>query len=490
MVQRLPGSEMLARIIDGSSIPSFVINGQHKVIYWNTAIEALSGIKRERIIDTDEQWRAFYKEKRPTMADLIVDEASADEIESYYLDSYEKSRLLEGAYEAENFFKDLGGPGKWLHFTASPIKDDNGDTIGAIETLEDITERKIAETALLESEKSYRALFEGSYEAIWVHDMDGNIQTANKAASELSGYTIEELQQMNIKSLIGDESSKDLLRKVKASLEHKERIDAPYELKITKKDGTTLITMVTTNLVDGGEESEVIQNTARDVTREKQMEENLRYYLQQITRAQEEERKRIARELHDDTAQLLGSLSRQLDNHIRDEHDDKSIHVEFLKNMQEQLNRGVQAVHRYAQDLRPSLIDDLGLIAALRSFVKRGSEYDEIVTEFEVTGDERRLSPEVELLLFRVIQEALSNIWKHAGATRAHLAIRFTGDKVEVSISDNGTGFELSKTIDHLAQTGKLGLIGMQERARLLGGTLDIESELGKGTRVTISLPY
>ena len=168
MTQTLTDSRMLARIIDGSSIPSFVINQKHEVIYWNTAIESLSGIKREEIIGTSGQWKAFYKEKRPTMADLIVDQASAQQIESYYPDSYEQSRLIEGAYEAESFFHDMGKHGRWLHFTASPIKDDSDTIIGAIETLEDITERRVVEDALMESEQSYRALFESAYDAIWV----------------------------------------------------------------------------------------------------------------------------------------------------------------------------------------------------------------------------------------------------------------------------------------------------------------------------------
>jgi PAS domain S-box-containing protein len=490
MAQSLPDSSMLARIIDGSSIPSFVINQEHKVIYWNTAIESLSGIKREEIIGTNEQWRAFYKEKRPTIADLIVDEASTKEIESFYPNSYERSRLIEGAYEVENFFPDMGNNGRWLHFTGSPIKDDSGVIIGAIETLEDITDRRVVEDALLESEQSYRALFESAYDAIWVHDMDGTILTANDALSVLCGYPLDELVGMSVKQFIGNESDIKLAREVKKKLLSGGRIDAPYEMNLVRKDGTKLVTIITTNLVNVENDLKAFQNTARDVTNEKRMEENLRYYLQQITRAQEEERKRIARELHDDTAQLLLSLSRQLDNLIRNENNFSQEHISFLKDIQEQVNRGVQSVHRYAQDLRPSLIDDLGLMAALRSLVKRAQEYNEININLKVKGKERRLPSEVEMLLYRVIQEALNNIWKHSQATESYIDIRFSKKQVEVSISDNGIGFEFSETIDDLAQTGKLGLIGMQERARLLGATLSFDSSPGKGTRVHFSLPY
>jgi two-component system sensor histidine kinase DegS len=488
MPQSLPGSEMLAKIIDGSSIPSFVINKQHRVIYWNTALEALSGIKRDKVIGTDQQWRPFYTEKRPTMADLIVDGASLSEIAGYYSGQHGESSLIEGAYEAEDFFPEMGEQGKWLHFTASPIRDNDGKIIGAIETLEDITERKRAEEALNESEKSFRALFEGAYDAIWSHDLDGNIQTANKAAAKLSGYPVEELLRMNVKSFMGGESL-TLAREVGRRLMQNLYVELPYELRMIKKDGSEAICMVSTNLVSGDGEARAFHNIARDVTQEKRMQENLRYYLQEITQAQEDERKRIARELHDDTAQLLGSLSRQLDNFVRKKSGLAPNEVLFLKDLQAQLNRGVQGVHRFVQDLRPSLLDDLGLIPALRSLMKDMQEYDGIGSKLEVTGDEKRFAPEFESSLFRIIQEALNNIRRHAQASEAGVIIDFTRDRVRVTISDNGRGFELAGRVDDLPRIGKLGMVGMQERARLLGGTLKVQTTPGKGTTLIVEMP-
>jgi signal transduction histidine kinase len=353
---------MLPKIIDGSPIASFVINKQHKVTHWNTAIEALSGIKRRQIIGTDEQWKAFYTEKRPVMADLIVDGASADEIEAYYRGKCRKSNLIDGACEAEDFFLDLGANGRWLHFTASPIRDDSGEIMGAIETLEDITERRVAE-------------------------------------------------------------------------------------------------------------------------------DNLRYYLREITRAQEAERKRIARELHDDTAQLLGSLSRQLDNFIRNKHGLTPKEVIFLKDLQLQLNRGAQSVHRFSQALRLSVLDDLGLIPALRSLLKGLQEDNGISTELKVLGKESRFSSEVELMLFRIVQEALNNTARHAQASEAQVVVEFTEDIIRVTVSDNGRGFELPGRLDGFTRRGKLGLAGMQERVQLLCGTLEVKSTPGKGTTVTVEVP-
>jgi PAS domain S-box-containing protein len=488
MVQSTLVPEMLAKIIDGASIASFVINKQHKVIHWNTAIEALTGINREEIIGKDEQWKAFYTEKRPVMADLIVDGASIDEIEAYYRGKCRKSDLIDGAYEAEDFFPDLGRDGKWLHFTASPIRDNNGTIISAIETLEDIPERKKAEKALHESEKSYRDLFEGAYDAIWVHDLEGNIQTANEAFVELSGYSLEELLGMNVRSFLGDESL-NLAKEVRSKLIQHQRIDMPYELRVIWKDGSEAICMVTTNLVTSDGEPKGFQNIARDVTEEKRMQENLRYYLQEITRTQEEERKRIARELHDDTAQVLGSISRQLDNFLRKKHGFAPNEVFFLRDLQAQLNRGVQGVNRFVQDLRPSLLDDLGLIPALRSLLKELQESDGVSSDLKVLGRERRFSPEVELLLFRIVQEAVNNIRKHAQASEAEVVMEFAEDRTKVTISDNGRGFELSERVGALPRSGKLGLAGIQERARLLDGTLQVQSALGKGTTLIVEVP-
>jgi len=141
--------EMLYQIVNGMTIPAFVIDKHHRVIYWNTACENLTGIKSDEIIGTDRQWMAFYPEERPVMADLIVDGQSDEVIEKYYGEIYQKSDLIEGAYEAEAFFPSLGEKGMWLFFTAAPLKNSDGEVIGAIETLQDITVRKNLEKSLL-----------------------------------------------------------------------------------------------------------------------------------------------------------------------------------------------------------------------------------------------------------------------------------------------------------------------------------------------------
>jgi len=297
------------------------------------------------------------------MADLIVDGASPDEIEAYYRGKYKKSRLIDGAYEAEDFFPALGEYGKWLHFTASPIENKGGEIIGAIETLQDMTE-------------------------------------------------------------------------------------------------------------------------------EKQLQENMHYYVQLITRAQEEERKRIARELHDDVSPSLLLLIQRLDAVTSSTRPRLSEPLrESLEDLRNQAIEALEGLRRCAQDLRPRILDDLGLVAALEWITEDMAKNQGIDANVEVIGAERTLPAETQLLLFRIAQEASSNIRRHAEASRVVVKLEFEENNVKLSISDNGKGFEVPESIGDLTSAGRLGIMGMFERAQLLRGTLDIKSELGKGTQVVAELP-
>jgi PAS domain S-box-containing protein len=142
--------QRLHSIIDGTAIPTFVIDREHRILYWNRALEALSAIPGREVLGTRQHWRAFYSSERPCMADLLVDSALED-IPGWYQGKFRKSNLLDEAFEATDFFPELGDEGKWLRFTAAAIRDAAGILVGAIETLEDVTERKMAEEALLKA---------------------------------------------------------------------------------------------------------------------------------------------------------------------------------------------------------------------------------------------------------------------------------------------------------------------------------------------------
>jgi len=490
IARRKSAEAMLTKIIDGSSIPAFVVNKQHVVTHWNTALESLSAIKKEEIIGTDEQWRAFYPEKRPVMADLIVDGVKSTKIAEHYGGKYKKSRLIKGAYEAEDWFPALGEEGRWLHFTASPIRNDLGQVIGAIETLEDVTERKQAEEELRRTRDYLGSLLQYANAPIIVWDRDQRITIFNTAFEQLTGYIAEEVVGQPLSMLFPEASRDESLTKIRQTLggEYWESVEIPILLKdgesrialwnsanIYDKDGKTLLATIA---------------QGQDITERKSAEENLRYYLQEITKAQEEERRRIARELHDDTAQDLVVLSRELDSFVVSAINHLSVEdISYVERLRQQTEHILDGVHRFSQDLRPSVLDDLGLVPALEWLTSDLTEHFGIAVEMKVVGSVRRFPPEMELVVFRIAQEALRNVWKHSGASKARVTLKFGDDKTVLTVEDEGKGFELPERIGDLTVAGKLGLAGMQERAQLIGGKLSLRSEPGKGTTLTLEVP-
>jgi signal transduction histidine kinase len=159
-----------------------------------------------------------------------------------------------------------------------------------------------------------------------------------------------------------------------------------------------------------------------------------------------------------------------------------------LEELWRQSDSIMQGVRRLSQDLRPAALDRLGLLPAIQMLASDAARFSGIPTKVEVIGPERRLGEEIELVLFRIVQEALRNVWRHSRATAAEVTIEFTNYKVDIEIADNGTGFEIPARVGDLAREGKLGLAGMEERARLVGATLSARSQPGQGTTITIQL--
>jgi signal transduction histidine kinase len=216
--------------------------------------------------------------------------------------------------------------------------------------------------------------------------------------------------------------------------------------------------------------------------------ENLRFYIGKITSAQENERHRIARELHDETAQGLIDLSRRLDGLAVVEPGLSESTTERLEDLQQRIEELLQGVRRYSRDLRPSVLDDLGLGPALEGLVADAQAHG-IESKLIVEGEPRRLPAEAELALYRIGQEALNNIKRHAVASRATLTVAFGRGRVAVTVQDNGQGFDLPGRMTDLVAAGRFGLVGMEERTHLLHGQLTVQSQPGEGTTVVVSAP-
>jgi two-component system, NarL family, sensor histidine kinase UhpB len=219
------------------------------------------------------------------------------------------------------------------------------------------------------------------------------------------------------------------------------------------------------------------------------IDESTRHRAAQIINAQEEERKRVARELHDETSQVLTSLLISLA--LLEESTTSPTARERIVETRQLAHQTLRAIRSLSIDLRPSALDDLGLLPALRWYIKEYQQKFPIVVEFHTTGFKERLSSEMETVLYRIVQEALTNVARHAHASKATITMKEEHSAVDVVIQDNGSGFTAG-TLEEKPADGQehgWGLVGMYERAKLLEGELTIDSAPGKGTTIHAKLP-
>ena len=245
---------------------------------------------------------------------------------------------------------------------------------------------------------------------------------------------------------------------------------------------TTMVPVIVNN------KTKLILAIAVDITEQKRLRDELKLYSQRVTQIQEEERKHVARELHDDAAQSLAILKMELESII----DSGAITAEKTLNklvrLKEDTDRALQDMRQYSYKLHPGVLDHLGLVATLDQLVDEITDSVEMEVSLEVTGEEYKLADVAELTLFRIAQEALHNARKHAQASEVTVNIEYLPEKVKLSISDNGKGFSLKEAAESALKKGSLGIVGMRERAQLIGADFKIDSEPGKGTTVTVEL--
>ena len=225
---------------------------------------------------------------------------------------------------------------------------------------------------------------------------------------------------------------------------------------------------------------EALDHMARQVAA---YQTSLQVYLKLLTRAQEEERARLARELHDGTVQSLIALAQRLQMVQRELGRDPEQAARRLSALRKMVNEAIEDVRRFTRALRPLYLEELGLIPALEMLARESQAH------FHVEGRPVRLPKEVELAFFRIAQEALSNVQRHAQAQHVALRLIFEEDRVRLIVQDDGRGFQPPEDPGLLVQEGHLGLMNMQERAQIVGGRLTIRSRPGQGTRVEVVIP-
>ena len=352
---------------------------------------------------------------------------------------------------------------------------------------ERIAERKQAETALRESEERYRELFENARDAIYVHDLKGTYIRINRAAERLSGYTRDELIGHNLMEFVASDHVQHVRERLCKKLAKKG--ETTYEVDIIVKDGRRVPVEVSSRAIYENGQPVGVQGMVRDITERKLAQDALQLFSRQLIEAQEDERRRIARELHDQIGQVLTAVKMNL--HTVQQVSDSSETRSYVKDNIEAVDEALRLVRDLSVDLRPPVLDDLGLVTALHWYVDRYTQRTGLNVEVVVDLPEHneRFSRELETACFRIAQEALTNIVRHANATQILVQLEKEINVLVLTIKDNGVGFDLESLRKRAPRAATLGLVSMQERAHAAGGTIEIDSEVSKGTEVRFRLP-
>lgn len=351
---------------------------------------------------------------------------------------------------------------------------------------ERIAERKRVEAALRESEERYRELFENARDAIYVHDLDGNYISINRAAEKLCGYTRDEILGRNFADFIADQhidSVRDCLFSKLA------RGETTYEVVVIAKGGRRVPVEVNSRAIYQEGVIVGVQGTARDITERKQTQDTLRMFSRQLIEAQEDERRRISRDLHDQIGQALTAVKLNLHSVQRVCAEPEASHC--IKDNIDAVDEALRLVRDLSIDLRPPLLDDLGLPTALCWYLDRYARRSGLTAEvqIEMLNQNERFSRELETACFRIAQEALTNVVRHARARHVSLQLARKESLLEMIIKDDGVGFDLAALCKRASRAATLGLLGMQERAHAAGGQVHIHSAPSDGTKIRFTVP-
>jgi PAS domain S-box-containing protein len=366
------------------------------------------------------------------------------------------------------------------------ILDIEGETC-YISIVGDITERKQAERALRQSEERHRIIIQTAMDGFWMVDKNGRLLEVNDTYCRMSGYGEQELLTMHIADLEVNETKNVVVEHIQ---QIKSQEEDRFETRHRRKDGSLFDVEVSSKYQPtAGGRFEVF---LRDITDRKQAEmafkksqDRLRALSAHLQTVREEERASMAREIHDDLGQLLTGLKMDLSWFLRHPHPDPLKMQQKVQAMGELVDQTVQAVRRISTELRPRVLDDFGLVAALEWQAEEFSKKVGTRCLFRSTVSAVEVGPDRSIAVFRIFQEALTNVIRHSAATKVEASLKDNAKGLILTIRDNGRGI----TEEEIANHHSLGLVGMRERALIFGGTVEFKGKRGKGTTVTLSLP-
>ncbi len=519
-------SDYLQAIINSLEDELMVIDRDFRIIEVNQAVLSRHGKRRQEVIgqhcyeishDLHEPCSPPYHECPLKLVLETGKPARVTHIHVYDFDSRKRER--------------------YLNIIASPIVDSQGNVTAFIESMRDITETRVLELRIAKAQEDLSAL--NTIASVVTQSLDLNTVLSSALDKTLEimkrntggillldeerqmlcyrvhrGLSREYVQEVCCRlgegiagrvaqtgeAIMVDDISKDP-RATHSDLINAEGLRAFASVPILSKEKVLGVLNIASHEVGklSSDDAQLLNSIAAQVAvavenaklhQEVQRKEEIRgELLQEIFSIQEEERRRIARELHDETSQVLASLAASLEAAAgmlpTSSHKTRTL----LRKAQALSINILDEIHKLIYELRPTVLDDLGLVAAIQWLVDNNLRPIGVTVNFRTTGQVRRITAQLETTLFRVVQEAVNNIAKHAQAKNATISLHFKKNIIEVHLRDDGQGFDVQDAISSKDRPRGLGLLGMKERVELVNGTLNIRSRPGGNTRIDIKIP-
>jgi PAS domain S-box-containing protein len=464
--KKLRESEEKYRDLADSIVDTFfAMDEDFKYIYWNKASEELTGISAKDAIGKH-------------ILDIFPNNNETRRAMEIY------QEVLE-TQQAQTFVNEYHLGGNRYFFEVSAYPSSKGLSV----FVKDITDRKRVEDTLRESEEKYRTLFESSKDPIYITTLDGAFVDVNGAFLDLFGYTSGDLTDLRARDVYVNPDQRFIFRD---EIERK-RFVRDYELKLRKKNGEEMNCLVTASVRQADDRSILCyQGFIRDVTEQRRAEDeltksreqlrNLSAYLQST---REQERTSIAREIHDDLGQTLTALKMDLSWLGKWLSKDQEPLKERQASMDKALDMAIESVERIITELRPGMLDDLGLVAAIEWQVGDFQNRTGVRSEVNIDPEEIILNKERSTAIFRILQECLTNVARHANATKVNVSLIKKDGEIVLQVRDNGKG--IAK--EQISHPKSFGLMGIRERVYVFGGNAMIKGILEKGTTVIVRIP-
>ncbi len=462
--------EKFRLLVDGvQDYALYRLDAEGHIASWNAGAERIMGYKAAEILG--KPCTIFYTQT---------------DIENFIPEQELAMAKKHGRYEDEGWRTRQDGSLFLANFVLTPLFDDEQGLRGFVNVTRDVTQRKQAEEALREGESRLRRLVESNVIGVMVATLKGQVTMANDGFLKMIGYSRD---QLDAGEIAGDAMTPPEYQQVdREAIAQLKTLGScePFEKELIRQDRARVSVLIAGTMLEGTLDSYIA--FVLDLTERKQVEMLRQRFSHRLLEAQENERRGLARELHDEIGQALTAVMINLQAaKLPFEEGTQRVKIEDCLHL---VDNVLQQVRDMSLDLRPSILDDLGLAAALRWYVKRQTQRAGIRARLYTNMSEERLPVPIETACFRIVQEAITNVLKHAQATNIFVEVNQDAEQVSLTIHDNGKSFDVEQAYSQARHGGSVGLLGMQERAQFVNGQVEVVSSERYGTMVRARLPH